>query len=327
MKNERITLGHGSGAGLTQKLIRDVFNKNFKLPTLEDAVVIEGDMVVTTDAHVVRPLFFPGGDIGKLSITGTVNDLSMKGAVPKYILITYIIEEGFLISELKKITESVQKAAEESGVSVIAGDTKVVEKGKADGVYITTCGIGVLPDKIHLDARTIKAGDKIIINGSIGDHSVAVINSRENFKLTGIPESDCASLNKLVQKMLKAGKIKFMRDPTRGGVATVLNEVCADTDLGIIIEESLLPVKKEVRIVCELLGFDPLYLANEGKLLAFVGQEAESVLQAMKEDPLGADSRIIGEVSAETNGVYLKTSIGGLRPLLLLDADQLPRIC
>ena len=327
MKDDIITLGHGSGGGLTRRLINDIFDKNFKLPTLDDAVEIENRIVVTTDAHVIKPIFFPGGDIGKLSVTGTVNDVSMKGAVPKYLLITYIIEEGFKIDDLRKITESVQEAAIDANVKIIAGDTKVVERGKADGMYITTTGIGFLPKGIDLTSKNIKNGDKIIVNGTIGDHTVAIINAREKLDLDPAPQSDCASLNELVQLMLKKGNIKFLRDATRGGVATILNEVSEDTGLGIIINEEYIPIKDAVNAICGLLGLDALYMANEGKLVSFVSGETSNLINEMKKHKHGKESKIIGEVTTEVKGVYLRTSIGGLRPLLMLESDPLPRIC
>jgi len=327
MKDDIITLGHGSGGGLTRKLINNIFDKNFKLPTLDDAVEIENRTVVTTDAHVIKPIFFPGGDIGKLSVTGTVNDVSMKGAVPKYLLITYIIEEGFKIEDLKTITESVQKAAIEANVKIIAGDTKVVERGKADGMYITTTGIGFLPEDVNLTSKNIEDGDKIIVNGSIGDHTVAIINAREKLDLTPPPQSDCASLNELVQVMLKSGNIEFLRDATRGGVATILNEVAEETNLGIIINEEDIPIKDAVKAICGLLGLDALYMANEGKLVSFVSGETSKLVNEMKKHKYGKETKIIGEVTTEVKGVYLRTSIGGLRPLMMLESDPLPRIC
>ncbi|NQV18340.1 MAG: hydrogenase expression/formation protein HypE [Armatimonadetes bacterium] len=327
MKNEIITLGHGSGAGLTRKLIEEIFDKNFKLPTLDDAVEIENRIVVTTDAHVIKPIFFPGGDIGKLSVTGTVNDVSMSGAIPKYLLSAFIIEEGFKISDLKKIVESMKNAAEEAGVHIIAGDTKVVEKGKADGIYITTTGVGFLPDGVHLSSKNIKSGDKIIVNGTLGDHTVTIINARENLELDPTPQSDCTSLNELVQLMLKNGEIKFLRDATRGGVATILNEVIEETGLGIIVEENTIPIKDATQAVCGLLGLDALYMANEGKLVSFASGETSNLIAEMKKHEHGKDSSIIGEVTTEVKGVYLRTSIGGLRPLLMLESDPLPRIC
>ena len=327
MKDEIIRLGHGSGAGLTQQLIKELFVKNFKLTSLDDGVEIENRVVVSTDAHVVQPLFFPGGDIGKLAVTGTVNDVSMKGAIPKYLLITYIIEEGFKISDLKKITQSVQKAAEKANVRIIAGDTKVVEKGKADGLYLTTTGIGFLPKGVDLSTEKIKNGNTIILNGSLGDHTIAIINAREKMELMPAPKSDCASLNELVQVMLKNGKIKFLRDITRGGLATILNEISSETNLGIIIEEKNIPIKKNVKAVTELLGLDPLYLANEGKLVSIVDGDTKNLIKKMKNDKLGRDSAVIGKITDEVKGVYIRTSIGGLRPLIMQDSDPLPRIC
>ena len=327
MKDEIIRLGHGSGAGLTQQLIKELFVKNFKLTSLDDGVEIENRVVVSTDAHVVQPLFFPGGDIGKLAVTGTVNDVSMKGAIPKYLLITYIIEEGFKISDLKKITQSVQKAAEKANVKIIAGDTKVVEKGKADGLYLTTTGIGFLPKGVDLSTEKIKNGNTIILNGSLGDHTIAIINAREKMELMPAPKSDCASLNELVQVMLKNGKIKFLRDITRGGLATILNEISSETNLGIIIEEKNIPIKKNVKAVTELLGLDPLYLANEGKLVSIVDGDTKNLIKEMKNDKNGKNSAVIGKVTDEVKGVYIRTSIGGLRPLIMQDSDPLPRIC
>jgi len=256
-----------------------------------------------------------------------VNDVSMKGAIPKYLLITYIIEEGFKIDDLKTITESVQKAAEEANVKIIAGDTKVVERGKADGLYITTTGIGFLPENVNLKSSNIKKGDKIIVNGSIGDHTVAIINAREKLDLTPPPQSDCASLNELVQVMLKSGDIKFLRDATRGGVATILNEIAEDTNLGIIINEEDIPINDAVKAICGLLGLDALYMANEGKLVSFVSGETSNLLNEMKKHKHGKETKIIGEVTTEVKGVYLRTSIGGLRPLMMLESDPLPRIC
>ncbi|MFC1898398.1 hydrogenase expression/formation protein HypE [Candidatus Cloacimonadota bacterium] len=327
MKKDIITLGHGSGAGLTRKLIEDVFNSKFKLPTLDDGAEIEHRTVVSTDAHVIKPIFFPGGDIGKLSVTGTVNDVSMSGAKPAYLLSAFIIEEGFPIADLKTIVGSMQKAASEAGVKIIAGDTKVVEKGKCDGIYITTTGVGYLPENVNLNSKNISAGDKILVNGTLGDHTVAIINSRENLQLEPAPESDCAPLNGLVETMLKNGDVKFLRDATRGGVATILNELIEDNGLGIIINEVDLPIKDATNALCGLLGLDPLYMANEGKLVAFVKGETDQLISKMQSQKYGKKSAVIGEVTTEVKGVYLRTSIGGLRPLLMLESDPLPRIC
>ncbi|HIE06064.1 MAG TPA: hydrogenase expression/formation protein HypE [bacterium (Candidatus Stahlbacteria)] len=324
--SDRITLGHGSGGGLMRELIKE-FREGFKLSSLEDAVEIEGRIALTTDSFVVKPIFFPGGDIGKLSITGTVNDLAMKGAIPEYILISYIIEEGFPTSDLSTITRSAQQAAKESGVKVIGGDTKVVEKGSGDGLYLTTFGVGTIPEGVDLKTERIEDGDQILINGWIGDHGIAVLNAREGFGFSSTLISDCAPLTSLVQTMLNHGNIKFMRDPTRGGVATVLNEVFEETGLGIVIEEEKLPIRNEVRGACELLGLDPLYVANEGKLLAFAGREIKDIISSMQNTDHGEHSCQIGYVDRGLDGVYLKTSIGSLRPLLMLAADPLPRIC
>lgn len=326
-KHKTITLGHGSGAGLTRELIEEIFNKHFKLPTLDDAYEIENRFVVTTDSYVVSPIFFHGGDIGKLSVTGTINDLSMKGAVPVYLLVAYIIEEGFEIDNLIKITESIQKTASLCNVRIVAGDTKVVQKGKGDGIYINTTGIGVLPEGVNISKNKIKKNDKIIINGTIGDHGIAIINAREDLGLSPAPKSDCAPLNELVQLMLCKGDIHFMRDPTRGGVATILNEVQKEINLGIIIYEELLPIKNEINAVCQLLGLDPLYIANEGKVIAFAGGDCKNLITSVKKHVYGKNVTIIGEVTDEVNGVYLKTGIGSLRPVLLLESDPLPRIC
>lgn len=324
---EIITLGHGSGSGLTRKLISQIFDSQFRLPSLDDGVEIENRTVVSTDAHVIKPIFFPGGDIGRLSVTGTVNDVSMSGARPAYLLAAFIIEEGFPIFDLKRIVDSMQKAAEEAGVRIIAGDTKVVEKGKCDGIYITTTGIGYLPEKVNLSASHINIGDKIIVNGSLGDHTVAIINARENLRLDPAPRSDCAPLNDLVELMLAQGEIKFLRDATRGGVATILNEIAAERGLGIIINEDAVPVKDATIALCGLLGLDPLYMANEGKLVGFVSGKTDKLINHMQSHRYGNDSALIGEVTDEVKGVYLRTSIGGLRPLLLLESDPLPRIC
>ena len=302
------------------------FKKIFNLKSLEDACEIENRVALTGDSFVVKPIFFPGGDIGKLSITGTINDLAMKGAIPEYILITYIIEEGLTQADLLRVTESAQKTAASCGVKIIGGDTKVVEKGSGDGLYITTFGLGLIPAGIDLSPAKIEDGDRILINGNIGDHGIAIINARKQFGLSSDLKSDCAPLHNLVQEMLKAGEVKFLRDPTRGGVATVLNEVYNETGLGIVIEEDKLPIRKEVLGGCEILGIDPLYVANEGKLIAFV-KGFDPVLTAMQDHEYGKKSTCIGYVDKDLDGVYLKTKIGSMRPLIMLTADPLPRIC
>ena len=297
MKDNIITLAHGSGARLTQKLISSLFASSFQMKELSDSVKIEHNVVVTTDAHVIKPLFFPGGDIGKLAVTGTVNDIAVSGAVPAYLLATFIIEEGFPISDLQKIVDSMQNTALEAGVKIIAGDTKVVEKHNAEGLYITTSGIGFLPPEYDLSTKKITEGDNIFINNFIGEHTVAIINSRNQLNLQPPPRSDCAPLNHLIQKMLKTAAIHFIRDATRGGVATILNEVFEDTDLGIIIEESALPVSSSTQAISDLLGLEPLYMANEGVIVTFAAVPHQKLLETMRNHQYGHNSALMGKVT------------------------------
>ncbi len=327
MKDDIIILGHGSGAGLTRRLIREVFASRFEMPTLDDAACVDHRIAVTTDSYVVDPLFFPGGDIGRLSVTGTINDLCVCGSEPAYLVAGFIIEEGFSIARLRQIVDSMQETAMEAGVKIIAGDTKVVERGKCDGVFITTTGIGFRPAGVELSTRNIEAGDRIVVNGSLGDHTVAIINARQNLGLLPAPQSDCAPLHEIVRILLNTTKLRFARDATRGGVATILNEIYEDTGLGLILDESALPVKQSTSVVCELLGLDPLYLANEGKMVAIVSAATDEMLSQLQAHRYGWDSAVIGEVTTEVKGVYLRTSLGSLRPLLMLDSDPLPRIC
>ncbi len=327
MKNDIITLGHGSGCGLTRRLINDVFQSSFKMPSLDDGVEIANRTVVTTDAHVISPIFYPGGDIGKLSITGTVNDVAMTGAVPKHLLVTFIIEEGFSIKDLKRIVKSMKDTCEEAGVSIIGGDTKVVPKGKADGLFITSTGIGYLPENVNLSSSKISLENDIIVNNYIGDHSIAIVNARENLELDPAPISDCAPLNSLVQTMLQNGDVNFLRDATRGGIATILNEIAEETGHGIILNEEDLPISEITHSVSEMLGLDPLYMANEGVLVGFADKAEATLIPAMKKHKYGKNSKIIGKITDEVKGVYLRTSIGGLRPLHMIESDPLPRIC
>ena len=336
MKEKKILLAHGAGGKLSHDLIEELFLpflENKILGSLDDSAVIPTErsrLAFTTDSYVVKPLFFPGGDIGRLSICGTVNDLAMVGSRPLGISTSFILEEGFSTEELERVLSSIKKVARQSGVMVVAGDTKVVEHGAAQGLFITTSGVGIVPEGIDISGSNAMPGDNIIINGSIGDHEIGVLLARGEFSLRGERKSDCAPLNGLVQKMINACKeIHVLRDPTRGGLATVLWEIANSSKVGVIVEEEKIVVREEVRGVCDLLGFDPFYLANEGKLVAFIPQEkTESVLEAMKADPLGAESVIIGRVTDENTGkVLLKTRIGGHRLLEPLSGEQFPRIC
>lgn len=333
MEHKFVSLGYGSGGLLTQRLIREIILKYFPdsvLRRLEDSAELmlkDKNIAFTTDSYVVNPIFFPGGDIGKLAVCGTINDLVMKGAVPEYISISLIIEEGFSFDELEKILSSASKIAKKSRVRIVCGDTKVVEKGKADKIFITSSGIGLI--KTKLGKERIKSGDQIIISGTIGDHGIAIMNQRLNLKLKADLKSDCAPLNLVTNKIFGRNfGIHFMRDPTRGGIVGVLNEAIDGTGLGIIINESDLPIKPEVRGACEILGLDPLYIANEGKFIALVEKKKTKILlNILKKNNLTRGARIIGEVTNKVSGVWLKTSIGGMRPLLQLEAEGLPRIC
>jgi hydrogenase expression/formation protein HypE len=333
MTHRFIGLGHGSGGLLTNKLIKELILKYFPDPILkklEDSAELNlrnRKIAFTTDSYVVDPIFFPGGDIGKLAICGTINDLAMKGAIPEYISFSLIIEEGLMFDELERILRSASAIAKEAKVRVVCGDTKVVEKGKADKIFITTSGIGLI--KMNLVREKIRPGDQIIINGTIGDHGIAIINQRLNLGLKADFRSDCAPLNLITNSLFKRNfSIHFMRDPTRGGVVSILNEAIDNTGLGIIIDESVLPIRSEVKGACEILGLDPLYIANEGKFIAIVNRQKTKVfLQLLRKHPLGKEAQIIGEVTRRHSGVWLKTQIGGLRPLLQLEAEGLPRIC
>ena len=333
MKQDKIRLGHGAGGLLMSQLIKDLVLKYFNnkiLLRLEDAAELPAakeKLAFTTDSYVVDPIFFPGGDIGQLAICGTINDLVMKGAVPKYLSISLIIEEGFKLVDLEIILKSAARAARAAGVAVVCGDTKVVEKGKADKIFITSSGVGTI--KQHLGKDRIRAGDRIMISGTIGDHGIAIMNERMKLGLQFRVKSDVAPLNAIVEKILTAGEdVHFMRDPTRGGVVSVLNEAVSGTGLGIMIEERALPIKKQVRGASEILGLDPLYIANEGKFIAVIARRhAEKVLRIARAHRLGKDAALVGEVVREPEGVWLKTQIGGIHPLLLLEAEGLPRIC
>lgn len=331
---KRILLDHGSGGKLMQELIREMFVKHFDnavLSELADAALLKvpaDKIAMTTDSYVVQPIFFPGGDIGKLAVCGTVNDLAVSGAKPLYLSCGFIIEEGFTFEDLEKIVSSMAAEAKKSGVKIVTGDTKVVERGACDKIFINTAGIGIIEQK--MSPEKIKPGDKIIVNGHIADHGMAVLGKRNELDFQTDIASDCASLNGLIAKAWKASdKIKFMRDATRGGVATVLCEIAENQKIGVALEENKLPVRENVRGICEILGFDPLYVANEGKVVMIVAAEdAEKVLAEMKKDKLGKNSVIIGEITKEHVGkVVLNTIVGGSRIVDMLTGAQLPRIC
>jgi hydrogenase expression/formation protein HypE len=336
-KEKNILLGHGSGGSLMHQLISDMFLKHFGNSILNeqtDSAILEtgsSEIAFTTDSFVIDPIFFPGGNIGKLAVCGTVNDLAVSGARPKYISVSFIIEEGFPQSDLETIVVSLASEAKKAGVLIVTGDTKVVNKGKCDKIFINTAGIGTI-DKRRLHsgkALNIQAGDLIIINGTIGDHGMAVMNARESFNFKATIESDCASLNHMIGAVVEKYQVKFMRDPTRGGVATVLNELAEKLNLGIEISESDVPVKKGVRAMCELLGFDPLHIANEGKVLIVASEkEGQNIMDVLRTNEYGKKSAVIGRVVAEHPGkVVLKNETGGRRIIDSLAGDQLPRIC
>lgn len=333
---ETITLQHGNGGSLTGKLIRNLFHRYFDncyLAEAHDAArlpSIKGRLAFTTDSYVINPLFFPGGDIGKLAICGTVNDLAMSGARPLYISCGFIIEAGFPLEQLEKIVKSMAMTARDADVVIVTGDTKVVEQGAADKLFINTAGIGEIPDGVNICGNRACAGDVVIVSGTLGDHGMAIMVERQQLQLESELRSDCAALNGLVREMLAVcGQIRVLRDPTRGGAATALNEIAVQSQVGIELFEEDLPVKAEVRGMCEILGLDPLYLANEGKLLAVVPESsAEAVLTVMKANPYGMDAAIIGRVVDGHRGkLFMRTAIGGRRVIDMMVGDPLPRIC
>jgi len=333
---DTILLGHGSGGKLSAALIRDIFLPVFQNPALarmdDQAIVnVNGQrLAMTTDSFVVKPLFFPGGDIGSLAVHGTVNDLAMGGATPLFLSAAFIIEEGFSMDELRRVVHSMNRAASEAGVQIVTGDTKVVERGKGDGLFINTTGIGVVRDGVELSADHARPGDKVLLSGSIGDHGIAILAQREGLEFETEIVSDSAALHTLVAEMLSVTReIRCMRDPTRGGVSSTLNEIAQQSRVGIELQESSLPVHEQVQGACELLGLDPLYVANEGKLIAIVpAKVADILLQAMRRHPLGTEAQIIGTVTEKNAGlVTMRTPLGTTRVVDMLAGDQLPRIC
>jgi hydrogenase expression/formation protein HypE len=333
---DRVLLGHGSGGKLSAELVRDIFLPAFTNPVLakldDQAVVsINGSRIaVTTDSFVVKPLFFPGGDIGSLAVHGTVNDLAMGGVQPLFLSAAFILEEGLSMEILRRVVSSLERAAREAGVQVITGDTKVVEKGKGDSLFINTTGLGIVPDGIEMSADRARPGDKVLLSGSIGEHGIAILAQREGLEFESTIESDSAALHTLVAEMLRAtSAIRCMRDPTRGGLSSALNEIASRSQVGIELDEQRIAVREDVRGACEMLGLDPLYVANEGKLIAIVEPSvADDLLGIMREHWLGKQAQIIGTVSDKNIGlVTMRTALGTTRIVDMLSGDQLPRIC
>jgi hydrogenase expression/formation protein HypE len=336
MKSDKILLDHGSGGKISHRLTTEMLLPVFDNPILaelNDGAIFElngNRMAFSTDSYTVDPIFFPGGNIGELAINGTVNDIAMCGATPLYLSVGLIIEEGFARADLEKIINDMGTAAKKADVTVVTGDTKVVPKGAADRIFINTSGIGLIPPSVNVASLNAKVGDRIILSGTIADHGIAILTSREGLSFKSNLTSDTAPLNHMVKQMFAASNnIHVLRDPTRGGVGTALNEIAEKSQVGIKIYENKIPLKKEVVAACELLGFDPLYLANEGKLLSFVAPEdAAAVLAAIRMNPYGKDAAVIGEVIADHSGkVFMETRIGGGRLLDMLAGEQLPRIC
>jgi hydrogenase expression/formation protein HypE len=333
---DRVLLGHGSGGTLSAALLKDVFLRVFESPVLarmEDQAVVEfggARLAFTTDSFVVKPLFFPGGDIGSLAVHGTLNDLAMGGAEPLFLSAGFILEEGLEMETLRRIADSMARAARTAGVEIVTGDTKVVEKGSGDGLFINTAGIGRVREGVNLSAASARPGDLVIVSGTLGDHGIAILSEREGIGFESAIKSDSAALHTLVRTMLDASAhIRCMRDPTRGGLASSLNEIAARSGVGMELDETAIPIREEVRGACEMLGLDPLYVANEGKLVAIVPPDAAgAVLAAMQRHPLGENAAIIGSVRAEHPGlVTARTAFGTQRIVDMLAGDQLPRIC
>ena len=334
--HDHVLLGHGSGGKLSAELVQQILLPEFLNPALarlDDQAVIKVNgcrLAFTTDSFVVQPLFFPGGDIGSLAVHGTVNDLAMGGAQPLFLSVAFILEEGLPFDVLRRVVRSIKQAADAAGVQVVTGDTKVVEKGSCDNLFINTAGIGLVPDGVDMSADRARPGDKVLLSGSLGEHGIAILAQREGLRFESSIESDSAALHTLVAAMLKVThEIRCMRDPTRGGLSSTLNEIAAQSRVGIEVEERAIQVREDVKGACELLGLDPLYVANEGKLVAIVKPElAEDVLAVMQTHPLGRQARIIGNVTQNDAGlVTMRTLLGTSRIVDMLSGDQLPRIC
>lgn len=338
MKDYRcIVMGHGSGGVMTRDLIAQVFQPYFSNPSLlagNDFALVPGEtiprLVVSTDAHIVSPLFFNGGDIGRLAVAGTINDISMSGGKPLCLTASFIIEEGFFIEDLVRIVKSMAESASEAGVPIVAGDTKVVERGKADGLFISTSGVASVPENIEIRGSNAQPEDVVIISGTLGDHGIAVLSARGDLGLSLNIQSDVAPLNHLIASIINTTpNIHVLRDPTRGGLATTLNEIAVQSHVGITIHEDTIPIKPEVKSACELLGYDPLYVANEGKVIVILPAiDAEPVLEVMHHHPYGREARIIGTIHKNSPGnVLLATRIGSTRLLSMMSGEMLPRIC
>ena len=340
MKDDRIRMAHGSGGALMHDLVARVIVPRFGgavLARLEDAAELPdvagrrlegGRLAFTTDSYVVQPLFFPGGDIGTLAVAGTVNDLAVKGAEPACLTLALVIEEGFAVADLERVLDSAAATARRAGVAVVAGDTKVVERGAIGGLIVNTAGVGVVPDGVALGCERVREGDAVVVSGTVGDHETAIVIARKELTVEGVVESDCAPVHEVARAVLAAcPQARVMRDPTRGGLATTLNEIASSSGVGITLDERAVPVRPAVRAVCDILGFDPLYMACEGKLVAVVpGSAAGAAVEAMRAVPLGRDTAVVGGVGGRP-GVFVRTAVGGVRPLIMLEGAQLPRIC
>ena len=337
IRNGRVDMGHGAGGRAAAQLIEELFLAAFDNEYLRQgddgaalAMPVGARLVMATDGHVVSPLFFSGGDVGSLSVHGTINDVAMCGAVPLYLAASFILEEGFPLADLKRIVDSMAAASRAAGVPVVTGDTKVVEKGKGDGVFISTTGVGVVAAGVHISGANARPGDAVLLSGTIGEHGVAVLSKRESLDFETTVASDSAALHGLVAAMLAASEgVRVLRDPTRGGLATTLNEIARQSNVGMLLDEAAIPVLPQVEAACELLGLDPLYVANEGKLIAICAPDAaDAVLAAMRAHPLGANAVRIGSVTEDPHRfVQMETSFGGRRVVDWLSGEQLPRIC
>jgi hydrogenase expression/formation protein HypE len=336
LRDELVTLAHGAGGKATRTLVEGLFLEELGNPLLEplgDSAVLElngSRLAFTTDSYVVKPVFFPGGDIGELAVNGTVNDLAVSGAAPLALSAGFVVEEGFPVADLRRIAASMSAAAAAVGVPVATGDTKVVERGHADGVYINTAGVGEVPSGVALGPERVRPGDRVLVSGTLGDHGMAVMIARGELELEVELESDTAPMHELARSLLELGPaIRWLRDPTRGGLATALNELAQQSELGIVLDEAALPLRPAVVGACEILGIDPLYVANEGKLVAVVASEvADRALASLRAHPLGVEARLVGEIGTDPEGlVVLETSLGGSRIVDMLVGDPLPRIC